>query len=756
VKTAAKRTNGTNPIAQRMRWVLDRLQSAKNIDEIIISARDRILSLFNADKLIIYCLDRARFELFTRYLVGSEIRESRMAISSSDLIGYVAHAKTAINVTDVYRDDELHGINRDLTFDRSWDERTGYRTKSVMAQPIIHRGELLGVIALFNKLDGERFSQAEESALSAVIRGLGSTFQSLLKSTHPTRFSYLIEKGIVSQDDVKNATITAQKLDTDIETVLMKESNVSKKDIGVALSRYYDCKFVSYDDSILVPKDLVKGINLDYLKKAIWIPIASSGSKVIIAIDNPRDVKVTEIPTLMKSKEYEFQVALREDILQFIDQVEKGWAPRKDSLSEIVGELLIEKEEEEDEDGGESDENLGIVVRMVNQMIIDGFEKEASDIHVEPDKANKSTDIRFRIDGICSPYLSIPYNFTSGLISRIKIMSNLDISEKRVPQDGKIKFRYNNRSIELRVATVPSVMGENVVMRILASNEPLPLDEINLSAWNYANFREIIQRPYGIILVVGPTGSGKTTTLHSALGYVNTVEKKIWTAEDPVEITQRGLCQVEVKPKINYTFAAALRSFLRADPDVIMVGEMRDTETATIAIEASLTGHLVLSTLHTNSSPETVTRLIDMGIDPFNFADSILGILAQRLIRTFCRKCRESYHPDRSEFDSMVHAYGGDALFSELGYEYDDFLSLYRAKGCEACSHTGYRKRTALHELLLGTKELKMIIQQKGTADEIRGQGIKDGMRILHQDGIGKVFQGYTDYQQVRNVCMVQ
>jgi type II secretory ATPase GspE/PulE/Tfp pilus assembly ATPase PilB-like protein len=333
-------------------------------------------------------------------------------------------------------------------------------------------------------------------------------------------------------------------------------------------------------------------------------------------------------------------------------------------------------------------------------------------------------------------------------------MSDLDISERRKPQDGKIKFKkFAPLDIELRVATIPTVGGEeDVVMRILAAGEPISLDAMGMSERNHDKLISMITKPYGIVLVVGPTGSGKTTTLHSALAYINKPETKIWTAEDPVEITQRGLRQVQVQPKIGFDFAAAMRSFLRADPDVIMVGEMRDHETVATGIEASLTGHLVFSTLHTNSAPETITRLLDMGMDPFNFADALLGVLAQRLVRTLCKECKESYHPKQDEYDNLVRVYDGD--FDALGYPYNDDLKLYKAKGCDKCNNTGYKGRTGLVELLDGTDKMKGLIQEKATMENLRKQAVADGMTTLMQDGIRKVLLGITDLQQVRKVCI--
>jgi type II secretory ATPase GspE/PulE/Tfp pilus assembly ATPase PilB-like protein len=333
----------------------------------------------------------------------------------------------------------------------------------------------------------------------------------------------------------------------------------------------------------------------------------------------------------------------------------------------------------------------------------------------------------------------------------LKIMAGLDISERRKPQDGKIKFQLVDRSIELRAATIPTAGAgnEDIVLRILAAEEPIPLDRLEMTPRNLGEFRNLLDKPYGLVLCVGPTGSGKTTTLHSALGAINSSDRKIWTAEDPVEITQPGLRQVQVNPKIGFNFAAAMRAFLRADPDVIMVGEIRDHETAEVAVEASLTGHLVLSTLHTNSAVETVSRLLEMGIDPFNFADSLLGVLAQRLARTLCKQCREAYHPTKEEYDTLAHGFGEQA-FTRLEIPYSDKFTLYRARGCSGCRETGYQGRIGLHELLLVSDEIKSLIHARAAVAELFKVALGQNMTTLVQDGVLKVLKGVTDYAQVR------
>ena len=493
-----------------------------------------------------------------------------------------------------------------------------------------------------------------------------------------------------------------------------------------------------------------------YLESNLWVPLSWENGKVKILIDNPQQLdKIDSVKSLIPAEKYEFAVGLREDIAQFLEHF-YGTLETQDSgsIDDILGKLGMQGEEKGEGATEMLTEDDSAVVQLVNKMITDAYKENCSDIHIEPYPDKSGAEIRFRIDGVCQRYQTIPCHYRRAVASRIKIMADLDISERRKPQDGKIKFKqFAPLDIGLRVATIPTVgREEDVVMRILTVGEPIPLDAMGMVERDYNRLINMITKPYGIVLVVGPTGSGKTTTLHSALAHINNPQTKIWTAEDPVEITQRGLRQVQVVPKIGFDFAAAMRSFLRADPDVIMVGEMRDHETVATGIEASLTGHLVFSTVHTNTAPETVTRLLDMGMDPFNFADALLGVLAQRLVRTPCKSCKEPYHPDCKEYDSLVQAYDGD--FDALGFSYGDDLTLYKATGCDECGNSGYKGRTSIVELLDGTDEMKSLIQSKAKMEILREQAIRDGMTTLMQDGIRKVFLGVTDLQQVRKVCI--
>jgi type II secretory ATPase GspE/PulE/Tfp pilus assembly ATPase PilB-like protein len=430
-------------------------------------------------------------------------------------------------------------------------------------------------------------------------------------------------------------------------------------------------------------------------------------------------------------------------------------APQED-FEQILRELgAMAPEEDEEGDGAEATEvSDNVIVRLVHRIFSDAHRRGASDIHIEPNGPAENTIVRFRIDGDCVVYQELPPASRRPLVARMKILAGLDIAERRKPQDGKIKLRLSGQAVELRVATLPTSMGdEDAVLRILASSRPLPLAQMGLSERNHREVARILARPYGLILCVGPTGSGKTTTLHSMLGAINTPDMKIWTAEDPVEITQAGLRQMQVNVRAGLTFANAMRAFLRADPDVIMVGEMRDAETAGTAIEASLTGHLVLSTLHTNSAPETVTRLLDMGLDPFSFADALAGVLAQRLARALCKHCKEPYDaPDEARAEIAL-ALGEAAVASRPELAPGGALRLWRAPGCAACGNSGYKGRVALHELMVTDPAIKRLVARHAPVDELRDASVAGGMTTLLQDGIEKCLLGLTDVRQVLAVC---
>jgi type II secretory ATPase GspE/PulE/Tfp pilus assembly ATPase PilB-like protein len=736
----------------------NQIHAAKDINEILINLREKVLSLFDADRITIYVVDGKRKEVYSRFAAGA-IQEIRVPINNKSLAGYTANNAQITNILNAYDARELKLLDRELGFDRSWDEKSKYMTRQILTVPIFYKKYVIGVLQLINKKGGDRFSLEDQNSAVEMAKVLGIAFFNQKKMaqqrTKRTKFDYLIDNNIITETELENAISMARARNVTIESIFLRDMKVRKLDVGRSIAQYYNCDYVPFDSNYPIPGDLLAKLKPMYLKHNLWVPLGKVDGKVRILIDNPQRLdRIDSIKSLLPAEGYEFAVGMREDILQFLDYF--YGSPRmqqEGSIDDILNRMDVQEQEEIEAGAEMLSEDDSIIVQLVNKVIMDAQKKNCSDIHIEPYPGKEGAEIRLRIDGQCQKYQTVPYHYRKALVSRLKIMADLDISERRKPQDGKINFKkFGSMDIELRVATVPTVGGEeDVVLRILQAGEPFPLANMGLNERDYNLLLHIISKPYGIVLCVGPTGSGKTTTLHSVLAHINKPETKIWTAEDPVEITQRGLRQVQVLPKIGLDFAAAMRSFLRADPDVIMVGEMRDHETVATGIEASLTGHLVFSTLHTNSAPETIVRLLDMGMDPFNFADALLGVLAQRLVRTLCKNCREPYHPSRAEYDALARAYAGN--FGALGFPYTDDLVLHRAKGCDKCNN-GYKGRTAIVELLEGSDEIKALIQSKAVMERIREEAVKGGMTTLMQDGIRKVFLGLTDLQQVRKVCV--
>ncbi|OUL99526.1 GspE/PulE family protein [Variovorax sp. JS1663] len=592
----------------------------------------------------------------------------------------------------------------------------------------------------------------------------------------------LMSLGMITDEQLREA-LAKQQLDRSVPLgeTLVRMGVVSRAQLQTALARKMGYPLVNVQEFPAATEALRK-VSYGVAQRLQVMPLMIHDGRLIVALDDPASrrsaldevefiAQMKVIPVL--SQALDLDTVLSKAYEKIGAQGDKR-APATDPMAidfDLAGtsELLqtLEKEDRasEDEEAAieQSDNSL---VRMINSMILEAHREGVSDIHIESYPGRDKTRIRFRRDGRLYTYLELPPNYRNAIVARVKIMCDLDISEKRKPQDGKInfsKFSPQHR-IELRVATIPTNNGlEDVVMRILASAKPIPLDQLGLSKRNLERLTEAVDRPYGMVLCVGPTGSGKTTTLHSALMHINTPERKIWTAEDPIEITQAGLRQVQVNPRIDWTFAKALRAFVRADPDVIMVGEIRDEETAKMAIEASLTGHLVLSTLHTNSAPETVTRLLDMGMNPFNFADSLLAVLAQRLVRRICRHCSESRPASAEEIDELVGDYlhvvpsqdtpeRRDALRQSWVRQHgrEGALHLHAGKGCKHCGETGFRGRVGIHELMVVSKGVRRLIQEGARAEQLQEAALREGMRTLRQDGIEKVLAGLTTIDEVR------
>jgi type II secretory ATPase GspE/PulE/Tfp pilus assembly ATPase PilB-like protein/GAF domain-containing protein len=778
--TPARRVTDTDQrlaFLGKLQAVTTRIHATGNLDEIMLDLGRDFCDLFSCDRFTLYAVTPERDHIVSKIKTGlSSFRDLRLPINASSIAGYVAHARQTINIADVYDEAELKRLSPELQFQRGVDQRTGYRTREMMVAPLVAHpsGELLGVVQFINHLGAGPFPPMAAEGLKQLCETLSVALNQRMKPQRVrSKYDALVLEAVLSAAELEHATRTARDRDRDIEDVLVDEYHVKPAAIGQALSKFFMVPYEPFRAERVRPVDLLRNLKAQYVQENQWLPLEDGKDGLVVMALDPERVGASRIVNqIFPKSKVSFRVSTHAEFAQTVTQF---FGTGSDNST--VGELLsgLDDDETDGEASGEVSEAVeNELVKLLNKVIVDAYRQGVSDIHIEPMPGKGKTGIRFRKDGTLVPYIEIPASYRSALVARVKIMCDLDISERRKPQDGKIKFKkYGPLDIELRVATIPSAGGvEDVVMRILAAGEPIPLDKLGVLPYNLERLRATVEKPYGLFFVCGPTGSGKTTTLHSILNHLNTPETKIWTAEDPVEITQKGLRQVQVNRKAGLDFATVMRAFLRADPDIIMVGEMRDKETVSVGIEASLTGHLVFATLHTNSAPESVVRLLDMGMDPFNFADALLGILAQRLAKRLCESCREPYHPEPAEIAQLLDEFCEEPKATEsfrkdpaaarakvlAGWKerYADDkgrFTLYRAVGCQECNK-GYRGRIGLHELMIGTEHVKKLLVEHARVAALLSAALEDGMLTLKMDGIEKVLGGFTDIKMVRQVCI--
>ena len=767
---------------RQLQQVSARIHETENIDQLMLESSQDICKLLNADRLTLYAVSEDKGSIISKIKTGlNTAKDLKLPISAQSIAGYVAMARQMVNIADVYDEEALKRIHPALTFLKEVDKRSGYRTKQMLVVPILDGLQLHGVLQVINNKNDVTFGELEIEGVTQLCKTLATAIRQRAQKAEDsqrrraTKYDGLVAAGVLTQEELLSCVQKAREEAKSVEHMLMAEYRIRPAQIGPSLAKFFGVNYEPFNAGRIRSEMLHAQIKPDFIQEQGWMPLEEGPDGLVVMCLDPEATRASRMVPQVFSRISKFSYCVTTQT-EFEETQAQLFGAGNDGGS--IDQLLADMNSPLDDDGHddsalESAAADNELVKFVNKVIIDAYNQKVSDIHIEPMPGKAKTGIRFRIDGTLMPYIEVPAQFRQAMVTRLKIMCDLDISERRKPQDGKIKFKkYGPIDIELRVATIPSAGGvEDVVMRILAAGEPIPLEKLGLTTHNRERVEKTVTKPYGLFYVCGPTGSGKTTTLHSILKFLNTPDTKIWTAEDPVEITQKGLRQVQINKKAGIDFALIMRAFLRADPDIIMVGESRDKETVSMGVEASLTGHLVFSTLHTNSAPESITRLLDMGMDPFNFADALLGILAQRLAKRLCG-CREEYTPDAAELKSFLNEYaeelrhtqawkddpGGEAQklleYWIEQYGKDGEIKLYRPVGCDKCNKTGYKGRVGLHELLIADDPTKKLIQERARVAEIFAQAVSSGMRTLKMDGMEKIMMGLTDLKMVRSVCI--
>ena len=768
---------------RQLHHVTARIHDTENVEQIMLEASQDICKLLNADRLTLYVVNEDRSAIISKIKTGlNSSSDLKLPVSPQSIAGYVAFSGKSLNLPDVYDEDSLKLIHPQLTFLKVVDKRSGYRTKQMLVAPILEGNTLHGVLQVINNKSDEPFGELEVDGVAELCKTLATAIRQRVKGAtgvsprrKVTKYDGLLADGLLSEDELNQCIQEAREEGRPVEHLLISKYKIKPQQIGPSLSKFFNVPYEPFNPGRIRAEMLQGALKREFVVEQGWIPLEESPDGLVVMCTDPEAVRGSRVvpQVFPRISKFAYHVTTLTEFQETLAQLFGAGAEGgsiDDLLADMDGGPIDDGTNEDSLESAAADNEL---VKFVNKVIIDAYNQKVSDIHIEPMPGKFKTGIRFRIDGSLVPYVEVPAHFRQAMVTRLKIMCDLDISERRKPQDGKIKFKkYGPLDIELRVATIPSAGGvEDVVMRILAAGEPIPLEKLGLTPHNKERLEATVSKPYGLFYVCGPTGSGKTTTLHSILKFLNTPDTKIWTAEDPVEITQKGLRQVQINKKAGIDFALVMRAFLRADPDIIMVGESRDKETVSMGVEASLTGHLVFSTLHTNSAPESITRLMDMGMDPFNFADALLGILAQRLAKKLC-DCKTSYVPDAEELRLFAAEYAEELRHSKAwkenyaaetkkmvdkwieSYGIDGQIKLYKAVGCDKCNKTGYKGRVGLHELLVADDPVKKLIQERARVAELFAQSVEGGMRTLKMDGMEKIMMGLTDLKMVRSVCI--
>ncbi len=760
------------------------IQETSDLKSIRLTLYKQILSVFKVEMAAIFVVGKNKQELVSWLLIpGDSLKKIVVPIETNSIVGYVASKKEPVKLSDPYDFQELRRVGSGLSFSDTYDKQANVRSKQVLAVPIVQNNTLIGVFQLINKKDDSDFTYEEQGNANKLVEQLANIFYSNgnFAKQAPPKYKSLLAQKLLSRDELELGLAKASELGKDPETVLMRDFQIPKRKMGKLLAEFYSTSFADLEKVDNNPRELFQGINIEFFENHELVPISLDDGKLIVAVKNIEDQTLTSTirKQVPKVKQVKLVFAFQEDIRSFwkrnnanhSNDQKRVREKQTESIDTSIFDLLNEDEPQEvvrkkqvtvvekiaipeRETEKPSDIPDPQVVQLVEKIIERGYTSQASHIHIEPYGKDENGEVRYRIEGSCSNPLSISQQFVGKVVDRLKFLASLKQDERTRPQFGNITFiTSDDKEIELRVSTIPTANGnEDIVLSILPTKKPLVSLEKLMPYRLLSVFKEIIEQKQGIVMVVGPNASGKTTTLHSALAHINTAKKKIWTAEYPVEIKQRRVRQVQVDPLMNFTYADALRAFLRSDPDVIMIGDMQDPQTAVMAVDAALNGHLLLSSLPSNSAAEGIIHCLNMGVDPAGLATALHGVLALRLVRTLCEYCKEPYNPEKAEYDLLLENYGV-SFFDHINVMYDQDLVFHRSNGCPKCNNSGYHGKIGVYELLVLNSAIRKLIMKRALREEIIEEAMLNDMTLLLQEGIQLIFEGKTDYKEMISVC---
>ncbi len=773
----------------------------KNIDlknASLDSLTDSLKSIFGCESATLFSYDSSKKELYSQSFRSQSSEEIRLKISMDNLAGYVAATGKPLNISDVHSSEELKSHHKNLEYDATWEDKLGFKTRSAMLIPLPHKNKLVGVMEVVNKNDGSPFLESDFIRAKAIALVMGLALYKLEErnrsknntapqngsqeeapekvpeeissadcleepaDSKPTKFSYLIEKGFLTNDELVQMTQKSQETGSEIENLLVKELYLRPLDIGKSLESFYYIPYTGYEKSAAKPDLAGVEIDVDTLRKQNWVPLKNEDDGMMVLINDPTDKNSVEtIKQTFANKNIEFRVGLKMEIQEYIDGFYQIEEPQnnpetqnlpEDKTLELVIEEEIKTKAPEDQVIMPDSRN-----KFFDEMLSIAIRQDVTDIHIEPGMEGKNLLIRLRKDNACRVFEEVPSSAQKEIIDHLKKLAKLDATVNQLPQNGKFIWSLGSNKYELSVVVFPTIGNlEDAMIRISQIGKPvpsfMPMTQMEFSDPNLDKIMSRIHAGKGMILVTGPEGTGKTTSLHAFLGQLNTPEKKIVTAESPVDIVQNGLRQIQINDEIGLNFSFAVETFLLGNPDIIMIGEIKDSETLKLGIEAAQ-DRLIFSSLDAKSTMDAIRKMRDMNFEPTQFADAFLLIMAQKLVPSLCDYCKEDYHPTQEEFE-MLEKFYGDSNFADLGFQYNDNLTLKKAVGCKQCIFTGYSGKIALQEVLERTPELNRLIAEKASMEEIHNQALKDGMITLNQDGIYKIMNGDCDFKKIQEAFL--